>query len=97
MRALALLYKVLLSYPSGDSADHYGAFYKKIFGEDSDSKDDSEYVMDDINHELDGESANKDSDATSTSFQLINVELPTMAISHIRYKDGRLSLTEDKT
>ena len=49
------------SNPSGqtsDSADHYSASYKKILGEDSDSEDDSEYAMDDTDHELDGESAN---------------------------------------
>ena len=91
------------SNPSGqtsDSADHYSASYKKIFGEDSDSEDSSEYAMDDTDHELDGESANKDSDATPTGFRLIDVELLTMAISHTRCErsiDGRLSLTEDET
>ena len=69
-------------------------------GEDSDSEDDSEYEMDDTDQELDGESGNKDSDATPTGFRLIDVELLTMAISHTRCeqcKEGRLSLTENET
>ena len=64
------------------------------------SEDDSEYEMDDTDHELDGESGNKDSDATPTGFRLIDVELLTMAISHTRCaqcKEGKLSLTEDET
>ena len=50
--------------------------------------------MDDTDHELDGESANEDSDATPTGFRLIDVEILTMAISHTQCeqcKDGRLS------
>ena len=92
------------SNPSGQTSDsasgHYSASYRKIFGEDGDSEDDIEYEMDDIDHELDGESANEDSDATPTGFRLIDVEILTMAISHTQCEqceDGRLSLTEDKT
>ena len=92
------------SNPSGQTSDsasgHHSASYRKIFGEDSDSEDDIEYEMDDTDHELDGESANEDSDATPTGFRLIDVEILTMAISHTQCeqcKDGRLSLTEDET
>lgn len=46
-------------------------------------RDDVEYEMDDTDHELDGESANEDSDATPTGFRLIDVEILTMAISHM--------------
>ena len=60
MRALSLLYnvdRVLLSYSTAIhqdkpvTADNYSTSYK-IFGEDSDSEDDSEYAMDDTDHEL---------------------------------------------